>query len=45
MFKLRVSKAAAVFMFATYVLYILYQFAAAYGWVGGICFQSVNICI
>ena len=43
--KLHVTKPAAIVMFGIYILYIGYQFAAAFVDGLAICFQSVNICI
>ena len=40
-----VRKLPAYLMFGLYLLYMTYQFAAAFGAPITICFDSVNICI
>jgi len=44
-YKMHVRKLPACIMFVIYILYIVYQFADAFGAPITICFHSVNICI
>lgn len=40
-----VTKAPAFIMMLVYVLYLVYEFAAAFGAIPALCFSSLNICI
>jgi hypothetical protein len=44
-YKMHIRKLPAYFMFAWYFLYLIYQFAAAFGAPITICFGPINICI